>query len=262
MVDELELLLCLLFALLSIIAIAFFWHNKSSVLVVHGKLVASSTRTAASNDRLQIHKSWFGAFYIFGFLLNLPLLHALEFDSWIGIMPFMLIQLHYSRRIFECIFVHRYSANSSMHLGHLFVGFCHYFLLELSFFISHVRREHNFHLIVTGALLFMLSSIGQFLSHLALTSLRSEDFQWKYPPPEHLFKYLVCPHYFFEVAIYVSFWLLNSLSFPLCYALLWTFTNLSISATNTMEWYSKTFPIEHATCQCISKRWAIFPCLV
>ncbi|KAM0682776.1 3-oxo-5-alpha-steroid 4-dehydrogenase [Mitosporidium daphniae] len=265
MIDGVELLVCFVFSLFSIFAIALFWYDTNSLLIVHGKLIASRAfdcPNAFGIQSFQIHKSFFVVFYIFGFFSNLLPLYFLEFSSSVKIIPFVLVQLHYLRRILECFFVHTYSRNSSMNLGHLFVGLCHYLLFEISFLTNYARGSYNPYFVAIGAFLFVVSSIGQFLSHISLLELKSNDLQWKYPQRNRLFKYIFCPHYFFEVIIYVSFWFLNSLSLPFFYAFVWTLANLSISAANTIEWYSENFPTEHAVNQAKFKRWAIIPFLI
>lgn len=58
------------------------------------------------------------------------------------------------------------------------------------------------------------------------------------------FDYVGCPHYTAEIAIYLSFYILQPTSVPLFCMLLWVTANLSVVADSQYEWYRKNFAEE------------------
>ena len=104
--------------------------------------------------------------------------------------------------------------------------------------------------------LFLLASKIQHDCHEYLSSLE------KYTLPEHpFFRQVLCPHYTSECMIYLALAILAAprgqlLNTTLSTTLLFTATNLAITAESTRLWYSGKFGADK-----IKKRWRMVPVL-
>ena len=104
--------------------------------------------------------------------------------------------------------------------------------------------------------LFLLASAIQHDCHAYLSSLT------KYTLPEHtLFRRVLCPHYTSECMIYLALAMIAAprgqfLNKTLSTTLLFTATNLAITAQSTRLWYSEKFGVDK-----IRNRWRMVPFL-
>jgi 3-oxo-5-alpha-steroid 4-dehydrogenase 3 / polyprenol reductase len=89
--------------------------------------------------------------------------------------------------------------------------------------------------------LFFIASGLQHDSHVYLASLK------KYTLPERrLFRWILCPHYTCECAIYLALTILTApqgqvLNKTVSTALIFTVANLAITANSTRAWYAQKF---------------------
>ena len=104
--------------------------------------------------------------------------------------------------------------------------------------------------------LFLFASRVQHDCHVYLSNLK------KYTLPEHpLFRLILCPHYTSECVIYLSLAILAApegqlLNTTMLTTLLFTATNLAITAESTRRWYSDKFGADM-----IKDRWRMIPFL-
>ncbi|CCE79904.1 Piso0_002996 [Millerozyma farinosa CBS 7064] len=162
----------------------------------------------------------------------------------------ILLTIQSSRRLFECIFVTKFSNNARMNVSHYLMGLSFYAsivlntLLGLSSlldgphkdFLSLQKLDIYVLILIT---FFCLFSIDQFHYHSYLAQLR------KYSIPTFgLFKVVACPHYLDEILIYFTVMLLGIRNFSgslieVNYILAWIFvtTNLSISSLESLDYY-------------------------
>jgi len=94
---------------------------------------------------------------------------------------------------------------------------------------------------ITALISFALASVSQHICHTHLSSLK------KYSLPTHpLFKFLICPHYCAECAIYVSLAFVAAppkevFNLTILSGLLFVVVNLGVTAQTTRQWYMGKF---------------------
>jgi 3-oxo-5-alpha-steroid 4-dehydrogenase 3 len=138
------------------------------------------------------------------------------------------------RRLYECLYVSKFSKTAKIHIFHYLVGLFFYSTINIIPFLE--NYDGNFYPIrwfqpFTFLSIFIYISIKQYQTHFILSK------QKKYTLPKtNLFKYVTCPHYFYESLIYLIFFLIRP---SLSYALIsiWVVINLSISANQSYIFY-------------------------
>lgn len=176
----------------------------------------------------------FTLFYFIGFIVNLFALYFSQIGSYPQWSSSLLTayQLHLARRVFECLFVHRFSTSSRMPILLFLAGAGHYLFTSFTLLPVSSRPEphlYQYHewidpedivegihgeadpdqlVISIGVLLFVFGNLMQWIAHNDLAALRfNKDPEEKelYPlPTQVLFKYSLSPHYTAEIAIYIG----------------------------------------------------------
>lgn len=125
--------------------------------------------------------------------------------------------MHYAKRLYETLFVHRFS-HTTMPLRNLLKN-CSYYWLFAMYVAYHVNHplymapsSCQFYI---GAATFILCEIGNLCVHLALRNLRpSGTTVRKIPMPTNpftaLFKFVSCPNYTYEIGSWVGFTVMTS----------------------------------------------------
>ena len=122
---------------------------------------------------------------------------------------------HYLKRIYETIFVHRFS-HSTMPIRNLFKNCSYYWgaAAFVSYFTNHPLYTPPCYgnlQIYSGLFLFLLCEVGNYSSHAALRDLRppgSKERRIPYPtsdPFTFLFKFVSCPNYTYETGAWLGF---------------------------------------------------------
>ena len=157
------------------------------------------------------------------------------------------------RRLLECIYFGKSSA-SRMWIAHWVLGISFYFAIGIAIWIEGapvlLSTESVYFNItmsapslktIIGCPIFILASGIQHDCHVYLASLP------KYSLPTHPnFQLLVCPHYFSECLIYLSFVIIAAPKGAVCNktilcAFIFVTFNLAVTASATKEWYAKKF---------------------
>lgn len=244
-------------------------HRLNSLLkygkTLHG-LKNNSSRIGDALTKLTVPKKWFTHFYI-EYLALCIATWVLLIQGSSGVAEFMgcydpleksldytiiliLLTIQSSRRLFECIFVSKFSNDSHMNVSHYIMGLSFYAsivlntLIGLSLFFDGQQKDFlslqklDFYVLILITF-FFLFSIDQFHYHNYLAQLR------KYSIPTFgLFKEVACPHYLDEILIYFTVMLIGIRNFSgslveINYILAWIFvtTNLSISSFESLDYY-------------------------
>jgi 3-oxo-5-alpha-steroid 4-dehydrogenase 3 len=154
----------------------------------------------------------------------------------------VLLLIHLSRRLYECLHVHEWTSHSKMHLAGYLVGILHYILLPFVFismpcshrnddkedtpvsslYFRDSKSSSSQWVIITAASLFCLwAQYQQYRHHCLLARLRSPNIDNKITsksksnakpaktvyslPVGGWFRFVTCPHYLAEILIYVAF---------------------------------------------------------
>jgi very-long-chain enoyl-CoA reductase len=137
-----------------------------------------------------IYNSYFGA-------MNEP-----SYAQWLSMV---LIAIHFVKREFETIFVHRFSL-ATMPALNIFKNSAHYWLLaglNIAFWVyapnaTSASVNEATPLLLTGVGLFALGEIGNLITHLQLRALRPEGSTVRQIPKGLGFSLVTCPNYMFE----------------------------------------------------------------
>lgn len=131
--------------------------------------------------------------------------------STLQTLSLLLICLHYVKREYETLFVHRFSA-STMPFRNIFKNSFHYWALSglfIAYFIygptSATAGPIQPLVTYPGLLLFALGELGNLNCHLVLKGLRSSGGKERGIPHGLGFDLVTCPNYMFEAFSFIGF---------------------------------------------------------
>ncbi len=135
--------------------------------------------------------------------------------STLQTLAFALITLHFAKREFETMFIHRFS-NATMPAFNIVKNSAHYWMLaglNLAYWIyspnSPTAKESNPIITYPAILLYLLGEAGNLSTHLALRELRSEGGTERGIPRGSGFDLVTCPNYMFEALAWLGIWLVT-----------------------------------------------------
>uniref|UniRef100_A0A0K0EKQ2 Polyprenal reductase n=1 Tax=Strongyloides stercoralis TaxID=6248 RepID=A0A0K0EKQ2_STRER len=215
-----------------------------------------------------VPKSLFYIFYIIGEILSstflifvyftpekvIPLINWLhlfgyskEIQSYeTTLLLFICLSIHIGRRLYETLFISVYSL-SKIHILHFIMGILHYIFLPLTVLASsslNISKDFNF-LQILFTILFMILNYLQNGIAKDFASLR-KDKDNKINNLSHkvclngIHKYVCCPHFFYEVLIYLCLYGIGG-SQNLLYFFLFVLANQMIAAKTNQIWYKEKF---------------------
>lgn len=231
-----------------------------------------------------VPKYWFWHFYTVGSIWNAVLLfwafRQRVVVPHVAIIRLAMMQVHLGRRLAECLWVQKPSPTATMLVGHYLLGISFYLVTCLSLALPPGDSQQP--LTSTPSLtavtplsivVFLWANWQQYKSHQQLASLRSANSSIYRLPTGGWFDLLLMPHYSFEILIYST---LLSVSgggggaasiiisqSPLLWCLVWCLVNLSITASQSRQWYEQTLlrRSEPKSLRLLRKRWTIIPLL-
>lgn len=142
-----------------------------------------------------------------------PATTAQELSLW-------LIVLHFAKREYETLFVHRFS-NATMPVVNIFKNSAHYWLLAginialCTYSPSPACPTANPAPFVwwnpLAVLLFLVGEYGNFSAHIQLRNLRSHGGKERGIPKGGVYDWVpvTCPNYFFETMAWAGIWMAN-----------------------------------------------------
>lgn len=227
-------------------------YESAEHLMNYGKLIKCPIRTNSSSrlrssllgsSNLEISnwclpKSWFIHFYVYASWFNIVMLfYSIRFRNYeCSKILWTLTEIHFVRRWEECLRVSKLSREARMHGFHYIFGLGFYTCVCIAVTCGSVPI-HSF-ISILMILLFAIASYLQRSCHRILANLRPDTSCSYTLPQQGWFLYLACPHYFFEILIYLSMVLIQSgQSVTLNFLLAVTTYNLSITARKVSRWY-------------------------
>lgn len=175
-----------------------------------------------------VPKSWFTHFYYLSTSLSVITLISYYQQPIVWLLLF-----HSLRRLYETLYVLNYKNNAQMNWSHYLVGLWFYSVLHLMVRIKLSQDEMYSSLNYTSLIIFLLASWDQNRNHHVLASLVKYSL-----PTERLFQWCCNPHYFDEVIIYAC---LIPYHREFSWQVIWVITSLTISATETRNYYTSKF---------------------
>lgn len=169
-------------------------------------------------------------------LSGLP--YGLPFTVAQGLV-FGAIAFAFTKRIIEGLFVHKYSGTMSLPTVGLIAGL--YSLASFMIGWNTVRMPPPPVDAVTyaGLALYGIGVIGNYLHHKMLADLRRDSLEYVIPRGG-MFELVICPHYLFEIVIWLGIFLLSR-HFAAFLTLAFIIAYLSARAIRTLRWYRDKF---------------------
>ncbi|XP_024518021.1 polyprenol reductase 1 [Selaginella moellendorffii] len=153
------------------------------------------------------------------------------------------ICIHFSKRVIEVLFVHKYSGNAEL-LSSLSIVFFYTASTANLLYAQQVAEDlapPKIDLMFLGCVFFVVGIVGNFYHHDLLAQLRSgrSPQQPRYVVPHGgLFDLVACPHYLFEIIDFIGLGMISQTAISAATVMLVAFylTSRSIS---TRRWYLK-----------------------
>ncbi|KAL1926140.1 hypothetical protein VTP01DRAFT_6177 [Rhizomucor pusillus] len=163
--------------------------------------------------------------------------------------------LHYLKRIYEVVCVHRYSGVTvAKDASCISVSYTAFAFMLFQMAVNVPVDSISGLQVAIGVVLFVIGESANHYHHRILASLRSpKDNSYKLPEAG-LFRYVWCPHYLGEIVSFFALVLVSQNMFTLVFQLCST-AYLITRALNTQSWYHTRFPN-------ISKRAALIPYII
>lgn len=253
------------YVLLSLVAILSRRICFLKTLASHGKTKEKSQVWWSWN----VPKRYFTRFYVIGLISATIIFHTTT--KWPLSLTQTTLYVHLCRRLLECLFIHKFRAESEMHVAGFMLGIGHYVALPLVF-VRRISTQQELSFLCTVCLLWNFwMQWEQYVHHKILADMRqgltTNRPAYGLPPTRRWFRFCLCPHYLAEILIYASWAALLSqqedlpffsfdisegvtyqriLQFGIAqrqwFLLVWVSVNLTVSALNSRTWYIQKFP--------------------
>jgi len=179
----------------------------------------------------------------------------------VQIVGYFLVLIHYLKREYESVFVHRFS-NSTMPVFNIFKNSFHYWLLGglfIAYYLYHPKytapfQPHETVIMGIATVLFLLSELGNLQCHLILRDLRPLHSTKRGIPRGFLFSRVCCANYTFEIMAWTVFCFATNTLTGYVFLLVSTI-QISIWSLKKHNQYKKEFGTEYK----ILKRNILFP---
>ncbi|KAI3762095.1 hypothetical protein L1987_52518 [Smallanthus sonchifolius] len=152
------------------------------------------------------------------------------------------VTFHFFKRDLEVLFIHKYSGN--MVLGSTIIITLFYFFAAAGLIVVHYLSlglpDPSIDTKYIGLILFILGISGNFYHHNLLSKLRKNNEKQYKIPRGGLFNLVICPHYLFEIVIFVGIAFISQT--PLSFACTFGDSMYLIARSyETRKWYLNKF---------------------
>jgi very-long-chain enoyl-CoA reductase len=151
---------------------------------------------------------------------------------------FAAVAIHFSKRVLESLFLHKYSGPIGLFTTLIIAGF--YSLA--AYLIGYLNRQPLqaadiwFYI---GMALFITGILGNFIHHKILADLRKNTLDYIIPSGA-LFNFVICPHYLFEIVAWLGIFLVSRHLASLL-ILIFIIGYLTARSIRTLKWYKEKF---------------------
>jgi very-long-chain enoyl-CoA reductase len=182
-----------------------------------------------------------GMFTLYFLPLLAVIISALSYlanPSTIQLVVFAAVAIHFSKRSLETLFLHKYSGPIGVFTTIMIAG---YYSLA-AYLIGYLNLQPLQSMDIwfyAGVILFIIGVTGNFIHHKILADLRKNALDYIIPSGG-LFDFVVCPHYLFEIIIWVGIFLVSRHLVSLL-VLIFVIGYLSARSIRTLKWYKERF---------------------
>ncbi len=158
--------------------------------------------------------------------------------SAIQLIVFAAVFIHFSKRVLESLFLHKYSGPIGVFTTFMIAGF--YSLA--AYLIGYLNRQPLQSMDIwfyIGTALFIIGMTCNFIHHKILADLRKNTLDYIIPSGG-LFNFIVCPHYLFEIVAWLGIFLVSQHLASLL-VLLFIIGYLTARSIRTLKWYKERF---------------------
>jgi len=179
--------------------------------------------------------------------------------STVQTTAFCLVIIHYLKREFESVHVHRFSS-ATMPILNIFKNSFHYWILggiSIAYFLYHplyVAPFPSHSVTILCAALFILSEVGNLQCHITLRDLRPLNSTKRAIPHGGLFELVSCPNYTYEIMAWLSFCIFTQTLTGYVFLLVSTI-QMAVWAQKKHNQYKKEFGHAYT----VLKRSVLFP---
>ncbi|KAJ4845307.1 hypothetical protein Tsubulata_051333 [Turnera subulata] len=152
------------------------------------------------------------------------------------------VTLHFFKRDLEVLFVHKYSGGTVLD-SVLAISLSYFVASSMTIYSQYLTQgspEPQMDLKYPGILLFLVGIIGNFYHHLILASLRKDGKEGYKIPKGGLFGLVICPHYLFEILVFIGITFISQTLYALCFTI-GTVCYLVGRSYVTRKWYLSKF---------------------
>ncbi|KAF7592467.1 3-oxo-5a-steroid 4- dehydrogenase [Aspergillus hancockii] len=175
-----------------------------------------------------------------------------------------LLSIHFLKREFETIFIHRFS-NATMPARNIFKNSAHYWVLagfNIAYWVfrpdaAAASDELNPALYYAGLGLFTFGELANLNSHLVLRGLRRPGSTDRGIPTGFGFSLVTCPNYLFEIMAWLGVYLVSGLSWSVLFFITAGGGQMALWAKKKERRYRKEFSDKYKR-----KRFAMIPGLI
>ncbi|KAG2419580.1 hypothetical protein HFD88_004376 [Aspergillus terreus] len=175
-----------------------------------------------------------------------------------------LLTIHFAKREFETVFIHRFS-NATMPARNIFKNSAHYWVLagfNIAYWVfrpdaTSATTQPNPALLYTGLALFVFGELANLNSHLVLRNLRRPGSTDRGIPSGFGFSVVTCPNYLFEITAWVGVYLVSGLSWSVLFFITVGGAQMASWALKKERRYRKEFPDKYKR-----KRFAMLPGII
>lgn len=152
------------------------------------------------------------------------------------------IAVHFFKRLFEVLFIHKYSGSMPMDTA-IFISGSYFLYVVAVAYSQHLSAgfpEPMIDLKYAGTVMFLVGIIGNFYHHYLLSKLRKEGEKQYKIPYGGLFNLVICPHYLFEILGFIGISCISQTVFALSFTVGSTSYLIGRSYA-TRKWYLSKF---------------------
>jgi len=159
--------------------------------------------------------------------------------TFVQSIVFGAVAFHFIKRCLEVLFVHNFSGPMALPTVFIITGL-YSLVASLSGYLNRNPLEAPDGLFYAGIGIYVIGILGNFYHHKILADLRKDGSKEYKIPQSGLFKYVACPHYLFEILIWVGIFLLSR-HFGVFLCLAFIISYLSARSLKTLKWYQTKF---------------------